>query len=1007
MAESIDSESLRRVMARYYDVMRGAVERHGGSVEKFLGDAVLGVFGIPVLHEDDALRAVRAAAEMRDAVGPLNHELQQRWGVQLQVRIGVNTGEVVAGGHTAGPGFVVGDTFNVAARFEQNAKPGEVIMGESTYRLVRDVVRTQPVERLVLKGKRQPLRAFRLLEVSESVRTGTTPVGTSLVGREEQLGYLRGTLQHALSGASEFVTVIGAAGVGKSRLVQELVSEVGEAAVIAQGRCLPYGDGVTFWPVAEVVRQAAEIGDAASSDETLRQLRRQLGVEPGAVRAADALVAVLGLSRRDPNVEETFLAVRLLLETVARARSLLVVFDDVQWGATTFLDLLEYLRNNARGHGLLVLCMARPELNDVRPALTEAGEVLTVGSLDDESSVLLIEQMLHASLPPEVSRRVVEAAEGNPLFVEELIRMLIDDGTLGKENGAWKALRPIEDFTVPPTIQAILGARLDRLEQSERIVIETASVIGETFSGAALRELCSESVQGDLEDELQALERKGLIRAWSATDVQDEDSFRFGHVLIRDAAYAGLLKEARSEVHERLAGWLERTTTGSTYEEIIGFHLEQAYRHRSELGPLDQPALELASRASGYLASAGRRASARGDISAAEDLLSRALSLLPPDDRSRSALALDLAEVRYDLGKFNDADELIEEAIDASQLHRQSAPLYRSSFLRLKLRLITDPEGIADEARRELEQAIPALERVKDERSLARALLLRADLDNWACRCAEMEASARRGLEYARRSGDERAEADLLFQLLIALQMGPTPVAQVIAEAEALLTEAEGRPNVEGVALGTLGLSCAMLGDFDEARELSNRAKALLAEFRGELTLAAGAPQVDAEIELLADNPAAAERELRTGYQRLKKMGERSFLSTIAALLSRAQHALGKAAEAERLSQEAEETAASDDVASQILWRTARARILAGRQQLGEAERLARAAVSLAEDIDAYFRADAFVVLGEVYCARAHPDKAGDLIQRGLVVYEAKGNVVAAQKTRLLLERLS
>jgi class 3 adenylate cyclase len=243
MAETIDSESLRRVMARYYEVMRGAVERHGGSVEKFIGDAVLAVFGIPVLHEDDALRAVRAAVEMRDAVGPLNHELQQRWGVQLQVRIGVNTGEVVASRHSAGPGFVVGDTFNVAARFEQSAKPGEVIMGESTYRLVRDAVRTQRVQRLVLKGKREPLRAFRLLEVSKSVRTGTRQLGTSLVGREEQLAYLRRTLQHAIGGTTEFVTVVGAAGVGKSRLVQELVSEVDESVGIAQGRCLPYGDG--------------------------------------------------------------------------------------------------------------------------------------------------------------------------------------------------------------------------------------------------------------------------------------------------------------------------------------------------------------------------------------------------------------------------------------------------------------------------------------------------------------------------------------------------------------------------------------------------------------------------------------------------------------------------------------------------------------------------------------------------------------------------------------------
>ena len=396
--ERLDPEALRRLQSRYFADVRAALERHGGKVEKFIGDAAMAVFGIPQVHEDDALRAVRAAADVREAVAALG----------LEGRIGVNTGEVVAG---AGDALVTGDAVNVAARLEQSAEPGEILIGEDTFRLVRDAVDAEPVEPLRLKGKQEVVAAYRLSSVGADQAGVARRLRSPLVGRRRELELLRNAFERmAGERACHLFTVLGPAGVGKSRLVAEFLD--GVDATVLRGRCLPYGEGITFWPLHEVLEK---VGD----DE----------------RARPAL-DLLGGTAAAP--EELFLAVRRLLEALARERPLAVVFDDLQWAEPTFLDLVEHVADWSRDAPILLVCLARPELLDARRGWGgdkfNATSVLLEPLGAEESGHLLANLLGSAHLPAEASARITEAAEGNPLFVEELLAMLIDEGRLERRN---------------------------------------------------------------------------------------------------------------------------------------------------------------------------------------------------------------------------------------------------------------------------------------------------------------------------------------------------------------------------------------------------------------------------------------------------------------------------------------------------------------------------------------------------------------------------------------------
>jgi class 3 adenylate cyclase len=554
LGEQLDPESLRRVMGSYFDEMQAVVESHEGIVEKFIGDAVMAVFGIPVVHEDDALRAVRAAAEMRERLTSLNTDLEKDWGVTIAVRTGVNTGEVVAGDASGGQRFATGDAVNVAKRFEEAAPPGEILLGEPTYRLVRDAVQVEPLEPLGLKGKSEPVGAYKLLSIEGDLPGRARRLDSPMVGRERELSALRHAYERAVGErACHLFTVLGAAGVGKSRLVAEFLSGIDADATIMRGRCLPYGEGITYWPLAEAIR--GRFGEDPVPGMRIAVAGRESDL------ITERIACAMGIGGTPGPADETSWAVRRLFESEATRGPLVVVFDDLQWGEPTFLDLVEHLADWARDAPILIVALARPEFLDERPGWAggkfNATSVLLERLSDDESMELVENLLGRAQLDRDVQARIMGAAEGNPLFVEEMLAMLIDDGLLSRSNGNWVPAADLSQITVPPTIQALLSARLDRLGRDERAVIERGSVEGKIFHRGAVSQLSTDDVRQSVWSHLQALVRKELIRP-DRTDLPGEDAFRFRHLLIRDAAYEAMPKELRAELHERFADWLDQ-----------------------------------------------------------------------------------------------------------------------------------------------------------------------------------------------------------------------------------------------------------------------------------------------------------------------------------------------------------------------------------------------------------------------------------------------------------------
>ena len=589
LGERLDPETMRRVMFRYFGEMRKVLERYGGSVEKFIGDAVMAVFGVPTVHEDDALRAVRAADEMRRQLALLNDDLEIEAGVRLESRIGINTGEVVAGDPATGQTVATGDAVNVAARLQQAAAPGEILLGKETYRLVHGRVRAGPLEAFPLKGKEQPVAPWRLDQVLASAQQTLRRLSSPLVGRDSERTFLEEVYERALTEENcQLVTILGAAGVGKSRLAQEVGAKLLGARVVT-GRCLPYGDGITFWPVVEIVKQVAGI----VNDDSPAEARRKIAAlsPPGEVAlVCERVAGMIGLGESVAQAEEAFWALRKLFESAARRRPLVLVFEDIHWAEPKLLDLLEYLVGWSSSAPIMLLCLARPELVERRPGWT--GERPNTNALvleplaEPEVGALMDNLLGSALLEGATARRIAEAAEGNPLFVEELLRMLIDEGVLVFRDGVWVPVRDLSDLAAPPTISAVLAARLDRLEPEEQTIVQCAAVMGKQFWWGAVRELAPPELRAEVSGWLQSLVRKHLVVPDEALGLVGEDGFRFSHILIRDAAYASLPKSRRADLHERFAEWLERKAgdRAAEYAEILGYHLEQAYRTLSSSG---------------------------------------------------------------------------------------------------------------------------------------------------------------------------------------------------------------------------------------------------------------------------------------------------------------------------------------------------------------------------------------------------------------------------------------
>jgi class 3 adenylate cyclase/tetratricopeptide (TPR) repeat protein len=1010
LGEALDSESLRALMTRYFEEMRGVLELHGGVVEKFIGDAVMAVFGLPVVREHDAHRAVRAAEEMRVALSRLNDELDAGWGVRLAARIGVNTGEVVAGDTESGQRLVTGDAVNVAARLEQAAGEMEIFLGPLTYRLVRDEIEAEPVEPLALKGKADRVPAYRLLGLARTEGRRRRP-SAPLVGRGTELAALRDEFSRAVDAKScRLATVLGDAGVGKSRLVAELAESLEGEAVFLHGRCLPYGRGITFWPLREAVREVAVISDEDRPEEARAKLVRLAG--PEAADAVERVASAIGLSDSQFAVGEVFWGARKLLETIAQRQPLLLVLEDVHWGETTFLEFVEHLATEVERAPILLVCLARHELLEIKGDWGERAveRRILLEPLSEQDVGRVIENVLEqAQVAKDVRARIAAAAEGNPLFVEQLVEMMIDEGLLRRQDDAWVAQGDVSSVSMPPTIHSLLAARLERLSRQERNVIDAACVVGQVFAEGAVVELAADGVAERVPELLEALVRKQLVRP-EPSELISERSYRFRHILIRDAAYKGLLKRSRAVLHERFVAWADRVNQDRDraveYEEILGYHLEQAHRCLSELGPLDEHGRELGIRAATRLSSAGGRAFARGDMPAAANLLRRAVALLPAESKDRLSLLPDLAEAMMAIGEFAWAETFLDEAIATAEATGEAALAASARLLRIRVRSHSAvPEDWTGQVVEEAKRGLPLLESAGDHVELARAFRMLAWANGTACQYGEAAVAAQRAMEHAARGGDERQRRHAASQYAIAALYGPTPVTEAISRCETIVADAVGDRRTQGLVMSLLSGLRAMQGDFDRARDLYTHARLMLADL-GRSVVAASTSQQSCGVEMLAGDPAAAERELRRDFAELLEMGEKYFLSTAAGELARAVCAQSRYAEAEELTLMAEELSADDDLTSQALWRSVRAKALARRGLAREAEELARQAVELLRGTDALaLQAATLEDLVEVL-ALVGADGARKYLEEALDLFERKDDVVSTERLRASLRAL-
>lgn len=1007
LGEEMDPESLRVVMTRYFDLMREAIESHGGVIEKFIGDAVMAIFGVPTVHEDDALRACRSAVEIGQRLTEIEPQMRTERGVAIEWRMGINTGPVVAGDMAFGQRIVTGDAVNVAARLEAAAAPGEIFIGAETHALVRYAVSAEPIGSLSLKGKSRPVPAWRLLAVKDVPRPRSRPQDAPLVGREGPMQLLEAAFREAVEGRTcHLFTVLGVAGVGKSRLVDEFIGELGEEAAVAAGRCLAYGSGITYWPVAEALRSGIANAGVADADDPEAGLATLLAAEPDAERLIAAVGSLLGMSSAAHDQQELFWAVRETFEVMARRRPLVLVLDDIHWGEPTFLDLVEHIADWTRDAPILLIAIARVELLETRPTWgggRRGATTVRLEALSEAEGEELVDSLLgRADLAAGFRRRVSQAAEGNPLFVEELLAKLIDDGIVRRTEEGWEAVGDLASLAMPATIQALLSARLDGLGAGERVVLERAAVEGTTFHRGAVTELVSEPMREEVPERLANLLRMELIRREQAA-FPNEEAYRFRHVLIRDAAYQGLAKQTRSELHERIAGWLEQVVGDRVleYGEIIAYHLEQAYRYRAELAPPDAAAAALALRAGTLLADASRRAEARADLSASVDLLERAAGLLP-HDADRRLLVGQVAPNLLFAGNGPRAETLLQEALDEAQ---GAGDARGAAWAELGLLFVqsSTQSSAASQYTRSAEALRDRFAELGDTEGHYQAELLAALGLFVIGRAGEGGARAQAILDAASSAASGSLANRARGLRVVAALLGPVPADEALRLVE---REVGNVTQLPGGASGATRMLC-LQGRFDEARAALARATEQMAE-RGRPMLASEAHEVAGSVALLAGDFTEAVRSLQMAYDEKMRAGDRAGASTTATALAEAHLEARDLEEAWSYATNARETSSPDDIASQGRGREVQARVLSARGRHAEAEELAREAVEIMGRTDYLaLHADALLHLGQVLHAAGKDAEALTSAQQASELYARKGATVLVERTTRLIDTWS
>jgi class 3 adenylate cyclase/tetratricopeptide (TPR) repeat protein len=1010
LGERLDPEALRAVLDRYFDVVREEVHRHGGIVEKFIGDAVMAVFGIPVLHEDDALRAVRAAAAIPGALHEVNAELESRWQVRLRVRIGVSTGEVVAGGATGGgQRLATGDAVNLAARLQALAPPDGVLLGAATYRLVRAAVQAERLDAAQVKGKAEAVQPYRLLRLASSADDAGSRPAAPLLGRRREFEALRSAWEATVAdGTPRRRIVVGTAGVGKSRLLAEFLFGSVPGAVVLRGRCLAYGEGITFWPVREMVADAAGWTDDDSADEALGKLADLMPGVPDAQAVAGRVGHLLGLAAETATLQEIFAALARLLETLAGWAPVVVVVDDLHWAEPSLLALLDYVAGAVTGP-LLLLGGARPELFDAFPEHAAGPyERLVLEPLDEEDAAELLDRLLAPAVPPQgVRAHVLAAAEGNPFFVEQFVGMLLDEGILRRETGTWVLSGAVAPGVLPASISTLLAARLERLAPAEQREIEAGSVVGRVFWRGAVAELAQEVVGPDAGRHLQGLVDRLLIVP-EPSSFPDDEAYKFQHVLIRDAAYAAMSKTDRATAHQRFAEWLVRMAGDRVgeYDEILGYHLERAVRLREEIGFMQEDDREVAVRAGRHLAAAGDRALARSDGTTSVPLLQRAAALLAADPGVRVDVLTNLGDALFEVGRLDEARTTLSEAVDTAVALGDPRREFRARLALVDRLSFMDPEWSPEDAWPTLDQAVSVLADLGDDPGLAQAWWLVGRMHMDGGRVQAAQTALERARTHARRAGLPRASANPTMWLTMTFRIGPTPVDVAQSRLEEFSADARDHPDVQIELLATAACLAAMRREFDRARHLAETARRLHAD-RGMVVQQAAGALIEYEIALREGDLAVAEGRLRASDRTLEEMGEVGLRSTIVGMLAHAVGARGDAEEALHWADLAERLTQSDDMWSEVLWRTARAKALAAQGHDDAATVLAGEAVALVEDSDwICLQGNTLLDLAEVHRLSGRPDEARTAAEAALDRYAVKGDLASSDRVHAFLTAL-
>jgi class 3 adenylate cyclase/tetratricopeptide (TPR) repeat protein len=815
LGDQHDPEVLRPLLDRYFGAMREVVERHGGRVEKFIGDAVAAVFGLPVAHEDDALRAVRAGMEMQAHLASLNAGSA----IPLAARIGITTGEVLVSG---GEAPLIGDAMNTASRLQSSAESGSVLIGEPTWRLVRDAVVAEPIAPLTLKGKSEPVAAYRVASVASVSPMRTRRLDAPMVGRRREALLLEDAFGRSASDrACVLFTVLGSAGAGKSRLVEEfLVTHADGDAEILRGRCLAYGEGITWYPVAEALRGVLRVEDFADAGTVQAAIHAAVGKDEQAEAMEANLLRLFG-GGEGGSAEATFWALRRFLEARGRQHPVVLVLDDIHWGEPTFLDFVEHVADRSRDASILLLCMARPDLLDVRPAWgggrTNAATISLAPLTDAECTQLIAGLLGSAALPDAVRDRITGVAEGNPLFVEEMLRMLVDDGRLVRSDDAWLAVGDLTDVAIPPTISALLSARLDRLSDDERAVVGAAAVEGKGFHRGAVAALLPEGSRADLAVHLRSLVRRELITP-EHSSLPAEDAYRFGHQLIRDTAYDAIPKAERSTLHAAFADWLEGVAGERVVEreEIVGHHLAQAHAYRVELGLPEEGELRL--RAAANLGSAGTRALGDHDAPAALRLL-RSAAGLAVGDRMELQFLVRLLEALVDTGGFDESRSVAARLTEAAALYRDEAYGMRARMHAFTLGVFTRSEHWDTEAAGALiEEAIATYRRLGAAQFLPQALFWLHRIEWSRGRAAAMLEAASEALEVALEVRDRRWIGIGIELVMRALEIGTARLSEAVERATSYLEAFGDDPSLREATLLQRAWVRAWMGRGDEAR---------------------------------------------------------------------------------------------------------------------------------------------------------------------------------------------